>query len=68
MKVTPTQSRSKARNFIPIAALITIPIFAVIFFLTYRMVERFSPVAGLAVIVGGLGWIGYLAWIFQKSR
>lgn len=68
MKVVPAQTRGKSRHFIAIAALVTIPIFAVIFFLTYRMVQRFSPVAGLAVIVGGVGWIGYLLWIFNKSR
>ncbi len=51
-----------------IAALVAIPIFAVIFFLTYRMLQQFSPVAGLAVIVAGLGVIGYLVWIFNRAR
>lgn len=68
MKVVPSESRGNARNFVAIAALVSIPIFAVIFFLTYRMLQRFSPVAGFAVIVAGLGTIGYLAWIFNKAR
>lgn len=68
MKVVPAASRSKTRNFVAIAAMVSIPIFAVIFFLTYRMLQRFSPVAGLAVIVAGLGSIGYLVWIFNKAR
>lgn len=69
MKVVPSEkTRSKARNVVAIAALVSIPIVAVIFFLTYRMLQRFSPVAGFAVIVAGLGSIGYLAWIFNKAR
>ena len=39
-----------------------------IFFLTYRMLYRFSPVASLAVMLAGVGVIAYLAWIFNKTR
>ena len=68
MKVVPAQARRQSTRVLAIAALVSIPIFAVIFFMTYRMVQRFSPVAGLAVIVGGVGAIGYLAYIFNKAR
>ncbi len=68
MKVVPSEPRRKGASFLAIAALVSIPIFAVIFFLTYRMLHQFSPVAGLAVIVGGVGVIGYLVWIFNRAR
>ena len=68
MKYVPTEGRRKGNRFVAVAALVSIPIFAVIFFLTYRMLYRFSPVASLAVMLAGVGVIAYLAWIFNKTR
>ncbi len=68
MKVAPPRRSGGMRNFVAIAAAVSIPIFAVLFFMTYRVVQRFSPVAGLAVIVAGLGSIAYLVWVFFRAR
>jgi len=68
MKYVPTEGRRRGNRFIAIAALVSIPIFAVVFFMTYRMVQRFSPVAGLAVMLAGAGVIAYLGSIFNKTR
>ncbi len=68
MRVVPSEGRRKGSRFLAIAALVSIPVFAVIFFLTYRMLNPFSPVAGFAVALAGLGSVGYLAWIFHRAR
>ncbi len=68
MKYVPAEGGRRGNRFVAVAALVSIPIFGVIFFMTYRMVQRFSPVAGLAVMLAGGGVIAYLGWIFNKTR
>jgi hypothetical protein len=68
MKVVPTQGPKKSRNLLAIAGLISIPIFAALFYLTYRLVSRLSPTTSLLILVAGAGVIGYLVWIFRRAR
>jgi len=68
MKVVPSQAPRKSRSFMAIAGLVSIPIFGAIFYLTYKMLRQLSPTSSLLVLVGGIGVVAYLAWIFNKAR
>jgi hypothetical protein len=49
-------------------ALLAVPIFAVLFYLLYRIVARYSPGSAVLVLVGGLGFLGYLVWsLFKRT-
>lgn len=68
MKVVPSDRPNRSKNLVTIAGIISIPIFGAIFYLAYTMLKRLSPVAGLLILVAGLGVIGYLVWIFRKAQ
>ena len=68
MKVVPSQAPRKSRSFMAMAGLVSIPIFGAIFYLTYTMLRRLSPTSSLLVLVGGIGVVAYLGWIFYKAR
>ena len=66
--VVPSQAPGKSRSFLAVAAIVSIPIFGAIFWLTYRMLQELSPTTSLLVLVGGVGVLGYLGWIFYRAR
>ena len=67
MKVGRVDTRRKSRSFVAIAGLVSIPIFGVIFYLTYSMLKRLSPTFGLLILVSGIGVVAYLVWIFSHA-
>ena len=66
--VVPSQAPGKSRSFLAVAAIVSIPIFGALFWLTYRMLRQLSPATSLLVLVGGAGVLGYLGWIFYRAR
>ena len=68
MKVVPAQGPKKSKNLLAVAGLISIPIFAALFYLTYRLVSQLSPTTSVLILVGGAGVIAYLVWIFRRAR
>ena len=68
MKVVPIEARRKSRSLVTIVGLLSLPIFAAIFYLLYTMVRRLSPGTSLVVLLAGAGFVGYLAWIFARAR
>ena len=64
----PSQAPGKSRSFLAVAAIVSIPIFGALFWLTYRMLRQLSPTTSLLVLVGGAGVLGYLGWIFYRAR
>ena len=68
MKVVPAQGPKKSKNLLAIAGLISIPIFAALFYLTYRLVSQLSPTTSLLILVAGAGVVAYLVWIFRRAR
>jgi len=67
MKVVPMDERPKGRGIVLLAGL-SIPIFAGLFYLIYRIVERYSPATANLVLVAGAGFLGYLGWsLFKRS-
>jgi hypothetical protein len=67
MKVVPIESRKKSRSLLATLGIVSIPIFAVIFYLLSTLVRRLSPALGSLVLVGGAGFVGYLVWVFAKA-
>ena len=68
MKVVPIEAGRKSRSLVTVIGLLSLPIFAAIFYLLYTMVRRISPGTSLVVLLAGAGFVGYLAWIFARAR
>jgi len=68
MKVVSFEKEPRSRSFGAVLGLLSLPFFAVIFYLLYGMVARTSPASAVLVVVAGLGFVGYLAWTFFRSR
>ena len=68
MKVVPIEAGRKGRSLVTVIGLLSLPIFAAIFYLLYTMVRRMSPGTSLVVLLAGAGFIAYLAWIFARAR
>jgi hypothetical protein len=67
MKVVPIEGRRKTRPMLAVAGLVSIPLFGAIFYLTFSLLRKLSPTAGLLVLAGGAGVLGYLVWIFARA-
>ena len=68
MKVVPIESGRKSRSLVTVIGLLSLPLFAAIFYLLYTMVRRMSPGTSVVVLLAGAGFVGYLAWIFARAR
>ena len=68
MKVVPIEARRKSRSLVTVVGILSLPIFGAIFYLAYTMVRRLSPGTSLLVLLAGAGFVGYLAWTFNKAR
>ena len=68
MKVVPIEAGRKSRSLVTVIGLLSLPIFAAIFYLLYTMVRRLSPGTSLVVLLAGAGFVAYLAWIFARAR
>jgi hypothetical protein len=67
MKVIPEGSPRKGRAVALLGGL-SIPIFAGLFYLIYRILERYSATTANLVLVAGAGFLAYLAWSLFKRR
>jgi threonine/homoserine/homoserine lactone efflux protein len=68
MKVVDFDKEPQSRSVGAVFGLLSLPIFAVVFFLLYRLVARTQPTAAVLILVAGLGFLGYLVWTFLRSR
>ncbi len=51
-----------------IAGILSVPIFAAVFYLTWTLVRQLSPASAVLIGIAGIGVVGYLAWTFCKAR
>ena len=65
MKVIPME-RPK-RSAAAIFGLLALPVFAVVFYLLYRLVERRSASGAILIALAGIGFLAYLGWNFFKK-
>ena len=68
MKVVPIEAGRKSRSLVTVIGLLSLPIFAAIFYLLYTMVRRLSPGTSLVILLAGAGFVAYLAWTFARAR
>jgi len=68
MKVVPLDGPAKARSFPALVGLLSLPIFAVLFYLVSSLLRRYSPAAAAGVLAAGAGFLAYLVWMLSKSR
>ena len=68
MKVIPQEAVKKSRSLVTIAGILSIPIFAAVFYLTWTLVRQLSPASGVLIGIAGIGVVGYLVWTVWKAR
>ena len=68
MKVIPQETVKKSRSLVTTAGILSIPIFAAIFYLTWTLIRQLSPASGFMIGIAGLGVLGYLVWTVWKAR
>jgi len=68
LKVVPFDKGPKGRSFSAIFGLLSLPVFAVIFYLLYGLVARTSPATAVLVVLAGLAFLGYLVWSFLRAK
>jgi hypothetical protein len=69
MRVVPMETTKKAsRSLITLVGFASVPIFVGIFYLTWMLLRRISPVSGFLIVGAGAMVIGYLVWTFLKAR
>jgi hypothetical protein len=67
MKIVPVEKTGAPRSLAVGAGLLSLPIFAAIFYLLYRLVARSSSATAVLVLIAGVGFVGYLGWAFYRS-
>src|SRR5713101_3726950 len=68
MKVVPLERDTRPRSVGKILALASLPIFGAIFFLLYRILQRYGSGFAILAVVGGAIFLGYLVWsVFRSS-
>ena len=68
MKVVPLEGTQRTRSLPVWIGLVSLPIFAVLFFLLYSLFRRYMPGAAGLVLVVEAAILAYLAWTFYKAR
>ncbi len=66
MKVVPLDGRARTRSLPMLIGLLSLPIFAVLFYLLSSLLRRYSIAAATVVLVAGVGFLGYLAWSLRR--
>ena len=66
MKIVPSDGRAKTRSLPMLIGLLSLPIFAVLFYLLSSLLRRYSAAASAAVLAAGVAFLGYLAWNLRK--
>jgi VIT1/CCC1 family predicted Fe2+/Mn2+ transporter len=68
MKYVEIGAKPKQKTSVAAAlALLTLPVFAGIFYMLYRLVSRAYPSFAILIVVAALLFLGYLGWSVAKS-
>ena len=68
MRVVPMETKKKSRSLVTVVGAVSVPIFVVIFYLTWKLLRQLSPMSGLMIVGAGVMVVGYLVWTFVKAR
>lgn len=68
MKVLPSEKPSKSRTILFAMGLLTIPVFALLFYLMYKILSRFASGTSWIVGLAALAFFGYFGWMALRKR
>jgi len=68
MKVVGFDKPAKSRSVATILGILSLPVFALLFYLLYGLVSRASPASAVLIVLAGFGFLGYLGWTFFRTR
>jgi hypothetical protein len=68
MRIVPMEAKKPAHSAITYIGIASVPIFVGIFYLTWTLLRRISPMSGFLILGAGAMVIGYLVWTFAKAR
>ena len=63
MKIVPMDGKKPGRSAATVLMLLSIPVFGVVFYLLYALVQRSYPSSATFVLVAGAIFLGYLLWV-----
>ncbi|MEO8431743.1 MAG: hypothetical protein ABI592_09570 [Acidobacteriota bacterium] len=58
--------RTRKKSPASVFGLLSVPIFAALFFFLYRILSRYSASSAVLVLIAGGGFLAYLVWNFLK--
>lgn len=58
--------RGRRRSPGAVLGLLSVPIFAALFYFLYRIIARYSGPTAVLVLIAGAGFLAYLVWSFLK--
>lgn len=67
MKVVPLDTQRKPHSVLTWMAFLSVPVFTIIFYLLYKIVAHYVPSLAGLILVGGAGFLVYLAWSLKKA-
>jgi hypothetical protein len=68
MKVVPLDGAARTRSLPSLVGLLSLPVFAILFYLLSSLLRRYSQAASALVLVAGAVFLGYLVWALKKLR
>jgi hypothetical protein len=68
MKVMPTGKPGRSRTLLFAMGLLTVPVFAILFYLMYGMLSRYAPGSAWVVALAAVAFLGYIAWVSLRTR
>jgi hypothetical protein len=66
--VAPLEAKKSPRSLVTIVGAVSVPLFIGIFYLTWTLLRRLSPISATLILGAGVMVIGYLVWTFMKAR
>ena len=67
LKVVRPDAAKKPRSLLLVVGLLSVPIFAVLFYLLFALVRRYSAASAPFILLAGVGFLVYLVWTLKKA-
>ncbi len=58
--------KKRPRSVLQVVTLLSLPVFAAVFYLSYLLLQRYIPGFAMLVLVAGAGVLAYLVWVLAK--
>ncbi|HYR46643.1 MAG TPA: hypothetical protein VER78_06525 [Thermoanaerobaculia bacterium] len=67
LKVVRLDAAKKPRSLLLALGLLSVPVFAVLFYLLFALVRRYSAALAPLILLAGAGFLAYLVWTLKKA-